>query len=287
MNNKLLLLYSDKTGHNKSLKLNKKITKKLSTKYDVVPIYTNTLEDFCDKIKNAKQNFDYLVVCGGDGTFNLTINILMHLDVKDRPILGYIPTGTVNDGGKSFGAYSVRSAINVILKGNVVRSDIGKFNDQYFLYVLACGQYSDISYVVPRSKKIHFGRFSYYSLAIKEAFKYRKIFCTVETEQGIYKCETPFVLIMNGLYVGGFPVNFSNQIDDGKFDIYLTKPGLFNGLLHFLFFKIKTKHIRSSFIKVDIDSSLDWCVDGERGPKGPIEISCLPKSLTIFSSKMH
>lgn len=283
---KALFLYSDKSGKNKSLKYHDYIVTRLLTKYDVSSINCLSLEIFEERIITAKdKGFDILIIAGGDGTISKAINALAPLKEDKRITLGYIPTGTCNDAGKSFGIYeSIKKAVDIILQGQTIKVDIGKVNNSYFLSMLALGRYSDISYIALQKRKRKIGKLSYYFLAIKEAFKPKKVKATIIADGIKYDVVTPFVLIMNSLYVGGFPVNFSNSLIDGKFDIYLTKPGLFNGLLHFLFFKIKTKHIRSSHLQIKTDQESPWCVDGEKGMVGDINVICLPKHINVFAS---
>ncbi len=279
-----LFLYSDKSGKNKAIKYHDYIVTRLLEKYEVSSVKCPSLEVFETRIKTAKEKgYDVLVIAGGDGTFSRAVNVLAPLDEKDRPTLGYIPTGTINDAGKTLGIYhSIKKAVDIILKGHSIKVDIGKVNNSFFLFVLAIGRYSDISYVVSQKKKRRIGPLSYYLLAVKEAFKPKRVKATLIADGIRMEVVTPFVLIMNSLYVGGFPVNFSNSITDGQFDVYLTKPGLFNGLLHFLFFKVKTKHIRCSHLQVKTSESSPWCVDGEKGMKGDINIICLPHHLNVF-----
>ncbi len=285
--NKALFLYSDKSGKNKSIKRCKYIVKRLSEKYDVSSFCCNDLEEFNEQVIHAKEKYDVLIVAGGDGTFNRLVNALAPLNMENRPLVGYIPTGTINDAGKSLGVRNIKQSLKVILDGYYTDIDIGKVNDNYFIFVLAIGQYSDISYITKREKKKRFGRLAYYFIALKEAFKIRKIKATLVCDGVKYEVITPFVLVMNSVHVGGFPVNFKNSIRDGKFDVYLTKPGLFNGLLHFLFFKIKTKHIRCSSLSVETNLADSWCVDGEEGVNGKITVNCLKENLKIFANKRY
>ena len=45
---------------------------------------------------------------------------------------------------------------------NVISSDVGKINDQYFINVAAAGMFSDISFVVSKEEKKKFGPLAYY-----------------------------------------------------------------------------------------------------------------------------
>jgi len=283
---KALYLYSNKTGIKRSKKFQDKIIYKLSESFDLVAKETSSQDEFVKECQNCSGDFDVLIVAGGDGTFNLAVSTLCNLDKNRRPILGYLPTGTINDAGKGFGVKgSIRKAINILRKQKIVDIDICKANNQYFSYVCTTGAYADISYVTKRRKKKFFGKLSYYFVAVKEAFIKRKVECSITADGVTYDVVTPFVLVMNGPYVGGFKVNSKNAMFDGVIDIYLTKPGIFNGLLHYLFFKVKTKHIRARKIEITTNQENYWCFDGEKGISGNLKIEVLPGYLKVFGLK--
>lgn len=281
---KALLLYSNKTGKNKAIKLHDKIVKKLSSKYEITSKECPSLDEFKEAVESSK-NFDCLFILGGDGTLNNAINVVARLPLEKRPTIGYIPTGTLNDAGKTFGIKGINKAIKIILEGNKEDIDICSFNDSYFLYLAAIGQYSDISYSAKRDEKKRVGKLSYYRLSFIEAFQKYNIQIEVEYDGIKEEYTTPFIIVMNGKYVGGFKINPINSINDGMFDVYITKPGMFNGLVHYFPFKTKTKHIRTSKLTVNIKSDDFWCLDGEKASQGKATIECLPKYISMFTLK--
>ena len=59
-------------------------------------IYTTQGKDATrDLLAEKDSQFDRVICCGGDGTFNEILSATMHWN--KRPILGYIPAGTTND----------------------------------------------------------------------------------------------------------------------------------------------------------------------------------------------
>lgn len=284
---KALYLYSDKTGIKRPRKFQEKIINKLSESFELTAKKTSSLEEFINECKQCKPSFDVLIVAGGDGTFNSAISVLSTLDKNNRPILGYIPIGTINDAGKGFGVKGrVNKALKILQKQEIVDIDICKANDQYFSYVCAIGTYANISYITARTKKKFFGKLSYYWIAVKQAFKIRNIKATIIADGIKYEVKTPFVLIMNGPSVGGFLINSKTSMYDGVIDIYLTKPGIFNGLLHYMFFKIRTKHIKAKKIEISTNLNESWCFDGEKGISGKLKIELLPQNLKVFGHKI-
>lgn len=283
---KALYLYSNKTGLKRRKKFQENIIKKLSEIFELTAKKTSSLDELIFECKNCYKNYEVLIVAGGDGTFNAVISALSSLEKEHRPILGYLPLGTINDAGKGFGVKGkVRKAIKILKKQELVDIDICKVNNQYFSYVCAIGSYSDISYITKREKKKFFGRISYYLIAIKEAFKIRKIHAVIKADGVTYEVNTPVVLILNGPSVGGFTINSKASMYDGVIDIYLTKGGLFNGLLHYLFFKVRTQHIQAKNIEITTNCDETWCFDGEKGISGDLKIELLPQNIKVFGHK--
>ena len=281
---KALYLYSDKTGIAKSKRKVEKINKTLKTIYpDLTIKKTENLDDFEENIRKSQGIFDVLIVAGGDGTLKFAVGVLMSMEKDKRPILGYIPTGTVNDAGKAAGYRgSVRQALRVLKAGNIDSVDICKVNNEYFNFVCAAGAFSDISYVVKRGYKKVLGKLAYYFYALSQVFKRRIIEAEIETENEKFSVKTPFIMVMNSQNVGGFPVNFNYSVKDGLVEVYITKPGLFNGLLHYAFFKVKTTKLKVDHIKITLKSDEYWCFDGERGDKKAVDISVLKQELKVI-----
>ena len=281
---KVLYLYSDKTGVAKSKRKVERLNNKLNEIYsDIVIKKTESIQDFEQNIREFSGIFDILIVAGGDGTLKLAVDILMSIPKEKRPALGYIPTGTVNDAGKAVGYRgSIRQSLRVLKAGHIDYVDVCKVNNGYFNFVCAAGAFSDISYVVKRGSKKILGKLAYYFYALSQVFKRRMIECEIETKNEKFSVKTPFIMVMNSRNVGGFPVNFNYSVKDGLVEVYITKPGLFNGLLHYAFFKVKTTKLKVDQIKITLKNDEYWCFDGERGDKKSVDIKVLKQELKVI-----
>lgn len=281
---KALYLYSDKTGLKKSVKKTQKLHNKLKEIYSEIDIVkTSSLEEFEERIRSAIKAYDILIVAGGDGTLKFTVDILMSYKKEERPILGYVPTGTVNDAGKAIGVKGkAKQALKVLEKGNIDEVDVCKVNNTYFNFVCAAGAFSDISYVVKRGYKKVLGKLAYYFYAVKEVFKRKLLEIEVETKENKFTIRAPFVMALNSKNVGGFPVNFHYSVKDGLIEVYITKPGILNGLIHYAFFKTRTIKLKTDYIKMTLKSDDYWCFDGEKGDQKSVEISVLKQELKVI-----
>ena len=98
--------------------------------YDVLCHPTQKPLDIPEFLQARGEEFDMVVTCGGDGTLNETVSGLMTLD--RRPVLGYIPAGTVNDFATSLHIpKTIKEAAQNIVEGEVFPVDMGGFNDRY------------------------------------------------------------------------------------------------------------------------------------------------------------
>lgn len=280
-----LFLYNPNSGKGKLLKKLNYIKRKLCETYkNVTVIATQSLEDTLLKAKLACGSYDVLAFSGGDGTFNNIVNAIS--GEKNRPILGYIPSGTVNDIAKNFKiSRRINQAIKVIQKGNIHPFDIGKVNDQYFVYVLAMGSFAHVSYDTDQKIKRKYGKVAYYLRVLKEVLKKYNYQTTIHYDENqTYDAKTPLILVLNSASVGGFLVNKKCDLNDGKFDVLIMYPGFASGLFNVLS-KRKHKHILTSKLTIHIDTDMHWCIDGEKGMAGDIVIENLHNHLQIFSYK--
>lgn len=285
---KALLVYSHNTGSkrkNFSDKLDY-VKERLNTVFDVLDcICTISKEETCRLILEKGSEYDSFIVVGGDGTFNNALSAIMKLE--KRPTIGYLNFGTLGDVGKAFGLKNnYKKDVEIIVSQRVKDYDIGKItSDQdtyYFAYTCSIGAYSDIPYSVGRKRKRQIGKLAYYEKAVGEALKKKLIPYKVKTDKEELEGESPFLMIMNGTHMAGFKVNKQCDYDDGKFELYLTDKGLFNGLLHYIPFK-NIEPFTISECSIDAPASDYWCLDGEKGPSGKILVEVCPKAIKAYS----
>ena len=285
---KALFLYSEATGQGQ---VNRHLDYVISSLKESFPILdvkkTSSMEEGMELARASCGVYDALIFSGGDGTFNHIINALA--GQKDIPTLGYLNGGTIGDVGVNFGiSKNLKKSLKIIKNGYTSGFDLGKIGDSYFIYVAAVGAFADIPYVTHRSSKKFMGRIAYYFRAARDAFLYKAIPVHVEANGQIYDQKVPFVLCLNGRNVGGFHVNSrSSSIHDGKFELYLTKPGLFNGLLHYLLFKTRTTKIVASSFDIQIDYPMPWDIDGEKAMTGSVHIDVGESNMRVFCAEKY
>ncbi len=278
-------VYNNLSGRGLNDKKIKLIQKYLSKTYEHIYFeIANDIASLRSVLLQAGKNHHDFIFTGGDGTFNLVINEAMKL--KEVPTLGYLPSGTTNDIAKNFKlSRRLKKSLKIINAQTKTKFDLCLANDdKYFLYVAALGAFADIAYVTKRKNKKRLGSIAYYRKAFIEAFKPKKIEVEIKMKEEAFRVKVPFVLVLNGRSVAGFKIGKSNEVYDNKFHVYLTRPGLFNGLLHYLFFKIRTYKIYTDEIEIKVLGKDDfWCFDGEKYSNESLKIRAIPKALEIYA----
>ena len=69
------------------------------------------------------DKYSAIVACGGDGTYHEVFNGMMARHDGKRLPLGVIPNGSGNDTAHSLGVVDLDTAINTIVKGQVIKTD--------------------------------------------------------------------------------------------------------------------------------------------------------------------
>lgn len=129
---------------------------------------------------------EHLLVAGGDGTINRLVNYLVNHDCLIP--LALLPMGTANDFAHMIGMpNNLSSACRAILNGRLEYLDMGRVNDRYFVNVLSCGLFTDISQRTPTALKNTFGKLAYYVSSISEIPTFRKMNITVEADEISFK----------------------------------------------------------------------------------------------------
>ncbi|MDY0363878.1 MAG: YegS/Rv2252/BmrU family lipid kinase [Bacilli bacterium] len=289
-----IFIYNPESGKGRIKKRVPYIIQTLKRKYSTVDIHETKSKEDCIKASiDACGKYNAIIFSGGDGTFN---DITCGVSSQDkRPILGYIPTGTVNDIAKNLKiSRNIKKALKIILKGGYIKHDVGKINDTFFMYVAAVGTFSSVSYRTKRKTKKILGRLAYAFDGMNDLINPKITKVTVRCNDRSYISDAPLILILNSKSIGGVVFNRHGHLNDGKFDLMIVRNSRHNGLIN-IFRMIITgifrknmdnkavKHIKTSKIHVELQDDATWCVDGEAGPSGNVYIENLHEHLDIYA----
>ena len=281
MRKNVLFIYSDASQRKDFSCYFEYINKVLGDSFEEINFFKSpSLEATLDKAKECCGVYDSLVIVSGDGTFQHVLSALASLE--NVPKIGYINKGTLGDVGKNFGINrNIKKSLKIIKNGYTCPADFISDGKEGFEFVAAVGNFSDIPYKVNRKAKKLFRRFSYYILATTELFSSKHIHYHVKSKDLDIRGEAPFIMLMNGKYVGGFKVNRKSKISDGIAELYLSKKGLFGGLLNYVFNRNKPIKINSD-ITIEVEENLPWDYDGEQKTPGTRTFSIMKNRFSIY-----
>lgn len=243
--------------------------------YEVTIYPTQSYRDAYRKVKEYNSKEYELVVCsGGDGTIDEVVSGMMTR--RDRDPVGYIPTGTTNDFANSLHIPKglLKAADNAV-NGVVFPCDIGRFNQDTFVYIAAFGLFTDVSYETDQAMKNVLGHLAYILEGAKRIFNvpsYRIKVC-----HGGEEIEGEFIygMVTNSRSVGGFRSMVGKQVifDDGLFEVTLIKKPknpleLQEIIAALLIEQIDTKYMytfKSGEITFESLEEIPWTLDGEYG----------------------
>lgn len=291
-----LVLYNNHSGKNKAAQRLEYICTTLKRKYEIVECFKSVHpKSITECILEKGSNFDLILGVGGDGTVNELINGIMQLDKK--PTLAYIPVGTCNDAARTLGlTKNLKKTLNNILQGDSRRIDAFKVNDKYFIYGLAAGCFTEISYNASFRVKRRFGKLAYYFQGLKAYKDTKAINIKLINDKEIIDGDFSLFLALNSRYLAGFKIHRKNRIflNDGKLRLTLIKKS--NKLMNiidfgmFLLFgesyKHNMLHLNSSKFSIESNDFITYNTDGERfdSPKR-IDVEVIPKSIEVIISK--
>lgn len=244
--------------------------------YDVTCHPTQKPRDISEVLADRGADYDMIVTCGGDGTLNETVTGMMHLNKKPKPVLGYIPAGTVNDFATSLHIpKTIPEAVANIIEGVPFPVDMGGFNDQYFTYVAAFGAFTKVSYATPHASKQALGRAAYLLEGVRSLGDIHPIHVAVKTEDTEIEDDVILGMVTNATSVGGFRALNDDivKMDDGLNELVLVRAPKdlvgFNNLMGALLlrdFSPEYFHIlQSAYVTLEFDEPVAWTLDGEYG----------------------
>lgn len=245
--------------------------------------YTEKKNDAYYKVKDTDEClFDFIMSVGGDGTLNEVISGMV--DSNKKIPLCILAAGTVNDFANYLNIPSdVDGIIEMIKSYNIVSSDVGKINDQYFINVAAGGMFSDISFVVSKEDKKKLGPLAYYLTGLTQLPQQlaTNLHLNVTVDGDSFSEDAYMFAITNTNRVGGFDglIPFAD-ITDGKLDLVIIKRCSITDLIALVKDYRFGKHDKSPFIRyvqgkdilIECEQDITMDIDGEEGTHLPIHI---------------
>lgn len=226
---RLLFLYNPKAGRQRVQGMLPVLLEVFARSgYETTVHPTMAPEEAVQVVAERAGQYDRLVCCGGDGTLNETARGLVTLPEGQRPVLGYIPTGTTNDFAKTLGLpRSAKKMAEVACVGVPRAVDVGDCSGRLFTYVSAFGLFTDVSYSTPQTTKNLLGHFAYVLEGAGRLLNVPSYPMEVSTDTGrTISGDFIYGMVSNTLSVGGMMSLPRDQVklDDGRFEVLLIRP---------------------------------------------------------------
>ena len=243
--------------------------------FDLTLYISQSAGDARAKAKEVEGRYELVICSGGDGTLDEVISGMM--ECEKRSAIGYIPCGSTNDFAHSLKIpTSMTKAAEHIAAWKEFPCDLGRFNDDYFVYIAAFGLFTDVSYETSQDVKNVLGHLAYILEGMKKLTEIKSYPMKVESEEMTLEGNFLFGMVTNSTSVGGFR-NITGKhvhLDDGVFEVTLIKtPQNILELNEIIQAVIAGKsennkyfyQFRSKAVKFISDDPVAWTLDGEFG----------------------
>ena len=242
--------------------------------YEVTIYPTQSYKDAHAKVLSYTEKYDLVVCSGGDGTIDEVVTGMMERG-ENGPV-GYIPTGTTNDFASSLNIpRDILAAADNAVHGAVFPCDIGRFNDDTFVYIAGFGLFTDVAYQTDQDMKNILGHLAYVLEGAKRLFNVPSYKMTVSYGDEVISDEFIYGMVTNSRSVGGFKNITGRKIkfDDGLFEVTLIKMPknpieLQDIITALLIEEVDSKYMysfKAETISFESEKDIPWTLDGEYG----------------------
>lgn len=274
---KLLFIYNPKSGTGRiKSKLSDVIDLCVKEGYEVTIRPTQAAMDAMEYITHNGGRFDKIICSGGDGTLDEVVKGLLAGN-HDVPI-GYIPAGSTNDFAASLRIpSSPLKAAKVAVYGKPFACDIGKFDEDYFVYVAAFGILTEVSYETDQKVKNVLGHMAYVGEAIRSfnPVNLKSYHMSIMTEDRMIKDDFIYGMVSNSASIGGMKLLPTNEValDDGEFEVLLVKFPRSIEEINIMVSSLLAQapdpeyiyYFKTSRLEIHSEEEISWTLDGENG----------------------
>lgn len=290
MKKRILVLINPKSGTGKQKKaliaLNKTIDLQL---FETKIVYSQFKGHLTTLAKNAADNnFDAVIVFGGDGSINEAAQGL----IGTKTALGIIPIGSGNGLARHLKIpMNLNRAINRINQFKTTQIDTASINGHKFVSIAGIGFDAHIAQKFDVANKR--GLWNYAKISILEYFKFssRKYQFFIEGEN---RTENAFMVVFANAnqFGNNFMISPEGKIDDGLLDVCIVKKPQLHQIPDLLFKLLFKKIHHSKLINIQrtkkitllMNSSNLINLDGESiALDGTITVEINPLSLQIIT----
>jgi YegS/Rv2252/BmrU family lipid kinase len=228
-----------------------------------------------------------IIILGGDGTLNYVVNETL----KNPLPLGIVSNGTGNDSVKSLhGAMKLDEQVEIVLRGEVKRFDLGLCSGKAFVNGLGIGFDGEVVQRMGDRNNKRGNHLDYLMTVLRTVAGFKEKPISFDLDDTKFERKVLLMTVSNGTtFGGGFKINPLARADDGYLDVCVVneispwlrfwhlpklRTGAHTRLKKVEFYKAKKVHLHSS-------DELVAHLDGEFVGHPPFEISILPAVLKV------
>ena len=271
---KMLFIYNPKAGTGQIRNNLSYILEEFANENYMLTVHpTISAGDAMNTAREQGRGYDLIVCSGGDGTLDEVVTGMM--EGGFRTPVGYIPAGSTNDFASSLDIPKVmRKAAAAIARGQVFSCDVGRLNDDYFIYVAAFGVFTEVAYKTSQEWKNAIGHLAYLLEGVKSLSALKSWKLEYRSAERSGTGTFLYGMITNSNSVGGFKGITGQDVtlNDGVFEVTLIEmpdtfvewPSIINALL-------TGKHhdrvvtFKTARVEFYSDEEVPWTTDGEYG----------------------
>lgn len=247
----------------------------------------------------AKDGYDIVVACGGDGTVGEAAKGLVN---SKKTTLGILPLGSANNIARMMNVpFDLESAAKLLRTGKIINADVGRCNGEIFFETAGVGLDAAL---FPILNKVDKGDYIRLWDAVKTLFRFRPRSVTLVLDKRAIRMKALVVLVANGPYWGySVPLAPDAKVDDHKFDVVVFRNfsktdfirHILGSLLHRDFHpdlnparnhpKLRTFTARR--VRVYVSQRKPWPVHADAQPRGktPAVIDVVPGALRVIGRR--
>ncbi|ARJ39704.1 diacylglycerol kinase [Sporosarcina ureae] len=190
---------------------------------ELIVLNTASKDELQQACVKYSSQVDLLIILGGDGTIHTCMNSIAPLAI--RPVIAILPGGTSNDFSRSLGIpQTLNEAAISLLNGSIIKTDIGKVGEHYFMNFWGIGLVTDTSENIKPKEKKRFGSISYVLSTLRTLNQTESFHYKVQSTDEILEGEAILLFVLNGRFIGTteLPIASLSPVD-GKLDILIVR----------------------------------------------------------------
>lgn len=291
MKKNIMVIINPQSGKSDGKNFSDKLEKQLKNNFDEVRIEFTKDEGHGTELakKACEENYDSIAAVGGDGTLAEVVSGMV--DYDNTPKLLVIPGGTGNIMSKSLEIdQNKETTVENIDFSRTKKINIGKVGYKIFTFLLSIGDIPESLNSVSNEEKEKYGFFAYVGKLFDSVSKDHTYNLTVDVDGKEYSGEVNHLFILTSKKYGNVEIK-EIENDDNLHVFMLKKKGVFEkakaGIDMFMGNLEENQGIEymsgeKVIIKTNESEDVNTDLDGDKGPKLPLEINLIKDKIEVY-----